>query len=238
MADRSPNYPAYNLGEALEFALKLYGKEGTSATPTAVVATNLGYSSLSGAARQKIASMRQYGLIEEGQQGKVRVAPRVVQIKHDPDSAVSYKLLQEAALAPPLFQELREKHPDASDRNLEVVLINEKGFIPEGARRVLKSYRATLDFAKIGAQGYTEGDEAEIEDDLAGEQPENHSRDARRQGESETVTYSWPLDDGEKVEVKFIGTAGKPTKRDLEAVIDYLELVRKRTPDVPRQDGE
>lgn len=223
MADRSPNYPAYPLNEALEYALKLYGIEGTSATPPAVVAKNLGYSSLSGAARQKIASMRQYGLIEESTQGKVKVAPAVVHIKHDPESAMSYRLLQEAALTPPLFRELREKHGEASNSNLEVVLINEKGFIPDGARRVLRSYRATLDFAKIGAQGYTEPDEAED-----GTAADEGARDTHRQ-EAGTVTYSWPLEDGEKVEVKFIGTIGKPSRRDLEAVIDYLQLIHKRS---------
>jgi hypothetical protein len=46
------------------------------------------------------------------------------------------------------------------------------------------------------------------------------------------VAYSWPLDDAEKVEVVFIGNTGKkPTRRDLEAVIDHLELIKKRTPE-------
>ena len=128
-----------------------------------------------------------------------------------------------------------EKYPDASDRNLEVRLINEKGFLPEGARQVIKSYRATMAFAKVGEQGYTgdsEGanadDALDLEDDDEGR---DHRRDQRRREEASEVTFSWPLEDAEKVELVFIGNKGKkPSRRDLEALIDYLELVKKRTP--------
>ena len=41
------------------------------------------------------------------------------------------------------------------------------------------------------------------------------------------------FEDADKVEVSFVGNTGKkPTRRDLEAVIDYLQLIMKRTPEV------
>ena len=47
-----------------------------------------------------------------------------------------------------------------------------------------------------------------------------------RHSESD-VTYSWVLEDAEKIEVTFFGnTSKKPTQRDLEVVIDHLELLK------------
>lgn len=233
--DRSPNYPAHDLGAALEFIRKVYGKEGKSSADAAVMARHLGYSSLSGSARQKIASMRQYGLVEDAPGGKLRVSKLGVILSHDPNAPGNLALVQEAKLTPKLFRELYEKHPDASDTNLEVRLINDNGFTPEGARRVIKAYRETMAFAKPLPAGYN-GPNGEANGESEVPSTEEHQEHKGRRGSGDghegasDVTYSWPLDDAEKVEVAFIGSPGKkPSQRDLEAVIDYLELVRKRT---------
>jgi hypothetical protein len=64
------------------------------------------------------------------------------------------------------------------------------------------------------------------------------ARDRERPAEAGSVTYSWPLDDAEKVEVTFVGNPGKkPTRRDLDALIETLEGIRKRTPEVRAEGG-
>src|SRR5262249_25363683 len=147
-------------------------------------------------------------------------------------------LIREAALAPALFREIHEKYPNAEDRHLETRLINENEFSPDGARQVVKAYRATAAFARLDEAGYNESrdranDPAADGDDEGDDQPTDTERRRKKNLGDDDVGYSWPLEDAEKVEVTFVGNPGKrPTRRDLEAVIDYLELVKKRTPQI------
>jgi hypothetical protein len=248
MPKRSPNYPAHNLEDALAFVSRLYKASGTNGSTSAVVADALGYTSLGGAARQKVAALRQYGLVANVG-GKTQVSKRAVGLlTHQPADPEHRSLLREAALAPTLFREIHEKYPSAEDRHLEARLINEQDFSPDGARQVIKAYRATAAFAKLDETGY---DGAGGEANGEAEEPRNQPPGTRRQDESERrdhpprrdlgandVPYSWLLEDAEKVEVTFIGNPGKrPTRRDLEAVIEYLEVMKKRTPEAPNNQG-
>jgi hypothetical protein len=186
--------------------------------------------------------MRQYGLLEDAPDDKVRLTPRAVHLATlTPQDADFTRVASEALSTPPLFREFQEKYPEASDRNLELDLITAKHFQPDGARRVIKSYRDSLTFAKGGGQGYNNrGDEADggakpAAEESAGEErfgsDDRHDQSRRRDQERNVVPYSWPLEDAEKVEVTFVGNPGKrPTRRDLEALIEYLELIKKRTP--------
>lgn len=133
-----------------------------------------------------------------------------------------------------------KKSPETSDRNLEVQLTTQRGFSPDGARRVIKSYRDSLAFADPGGQGYdsavseagsSDGIPVDETPDDGGARWEPPPQRVRRV-ESSDVMYSWPLEDADKVEVNFVGNVGKKsTRRDLEAVIDYLGLIKKRTPE-------
>jgi hypothetical protein len=239
--DRSPNYPAYDLASAVDFVRRIYKAEGKSSALPKVMVGALGYAGLSGSARQKLASMRQYGLLEDAPDDKVRLSPRAVHLANlTPADADFSGVAREALLTPPLFREFQDKYPEASDRNLELDLITAKHFQPDGARRVIKSYRDSVEFAKAGARGYNgaeggaNGDDREA-DEAGGGPPKDREQRKRREQTleaSSTVTYSWPLDDAEKVEVTFVGNPGKkPTRRDLDALIETLEGIRKRTPE-------
>jgi hypothetical protein len=245
---RSPNYPAYDLGTTLGFARKLFKSEGKSNASPPAVAAALGYAGMSGAARTKIAAMRQYGLLEDAPEGRMRLASRAIRLVNlSPGEADYSKLAHEAALHAPLFREFQEKNPEASDRNLEIDLITVKHFSPDGARRVIKSYRDTLAFANLGAGGYTgAGGEANGGDDLdVGDPPDEESlgdkrRDRQQRPLEASLIYSWPLVDAEKVSVTFVGNPGKkPTRRDLDALIETLEGVRNRLPETrPKEDED
>jgi hypothetical protein len=253
---RSPNYPQFSLSETLPWLQTIWTEEKRSTVPIEVIAKHVGskgVKGISGPARAKIAALRQFGLLETISQGKYKVSELgIVLALHKPSDPEYQQALRKAALLPPLFIELREQHPDASNEVLRISLIKERDFSEEGVRRLVKAYRDTLAFAKVGSEGYNgAGDEADEEaDDQANDQDRSPSDADRRRAEearrrtrhpeASSVTYSWPLEDADKVDVTFAGNPGKkPTRRDLEAVIDYLELVKKRTPEarVEEPDG-
>jgi hypothetical protein len=243
--DRSPNYPAYDLGAAVDFVRRIYKAEGKSSALPKVMVGALGYAGLSGSARQKLASLRQYGLLEDAPDDKVKLSARAVHLANlTPEDADFFRVANEALVTPPLFREFQANYPEASNRNLELDLITAKHFQPDGARRVIKAYRDSVAFAKAGAQGYNgsgsgANGHGEDEDPPGGEIPGDRERRDRREQlpEATRVTYSWPLDDAEKVEVTFVGNPGKkPTRRDLDALIETLEGIRKRTPESREQN--
>ncbi|HEY6241149.1 MAG TPA: hypothetical protein VIW78_09945 [Burkholderiales bacterium] len=240
----------------MEAIQKIYAAEGRSSADARAIVGALGYSGMSGNARSKLAVLKQFGLLEDVADNKMRLSSRAIQLANLRPSDTEYaSAIRAAALAPALFREFQEKSPEASDRNLEIQLTTSRGFSPDGARKAIKAYRDTLRFAKVGFAGYNgSGGEANDNDDdyveppdyavLRAQQmppPEDRSGSAERRDSRnrDAVTYSWPLEDADKVDVTFAGNPGKkPTRRDLDALIDYLELIRKRTPEARQADEE
>ena len=72
--DRSPNYPAYNLEQAVQWAQKLWEREHKNAAPAVSLAKAMGSDSVSGPVRQKIAALRQYGLIDDVGKGSYKLS--------------------------------------------------------------------------------------------------------------------------------------------------------------------
>jgi len=244
--ERSPNYPAIGLAQALQLAKQLYEKERRAVVPVDVVATALGYSSkdgkLSGNALSRIAALRQYGLVEKAAQGKLRVSERTIDLVLGQPTDTAYaNALRGAALAPSLFRELAGDHGDASDDALRVHLIRDRGFSsPEAANRVIKSFRDTMAFAKLTPGSYNgEGDGAEIGDSDFEEQEETAASDGSQKREikkrqpprgGQGVSYSWPLGNGNSVELVF---AVEPTRANIDILLAQLQIVRGIAPDQP-----
>jgi hypothetical protein len=165
--ERSPNYPALSLSQALEQARKLWKAEGRAPASHEAAATAMGFKSLSGPARVAIGAMRQYGLVDKTDKGHIKMSPLGVRaLAGEPDDQKA--ALQQAATSPPLFKELAQTHPDASENNIRAYLITKKGFIDDGARKAAKAFRATLALAKAGASGYTPDDNAGDTEDMSG----------------------------------------------------------------------
>src|SRR6185312_9401580 len=121
--ERSPNYPAYGLPVALQFAKQLWSQEKRTAVDLYSVARAIGSEGLSGPARSKIAAMRQYGLLQSVN-ADVKVSDRAVTlILQRPGQPEFDQAVKDAAVAPPLFAELRGNRPDASDESLHFYLV-------------------------------------------------------------------------------------------------------------------
>jgi hypothetical protein len=231
------------LTAALQAVRQVYEKERRSTVTLELVAKALGHQSLSGPATSKVAALRQYGLLEAAGSGKYRVSDLAMTLLLTKSGDVEYdQALRRAALTPPLFTELREAHPDASEDALRYHLVKERKFSEEGAARVIKAFRDAVSVAKLDDSSYSgakadtagdaQGEENRKRGDSSGDATRQQVRDRAKDAGANSVTYSWPLEDAERLEVVFVGSTGKrPTRRDLEAAIDYLELIKKRTPE-------
>lgn len=154
--ERSPNYPALAITQAIELVSKLYEREKrTTVQPDAAVKA-LGYGAMSGTARTAIAALRQYGLVDSARDG-LRVSDLAMDILHNPiGSAERTKALQEAALRPPLISELMPTHADASEDSLRAYLITRRKFSPEGAGRFVLAFKESVQIVRLPGGGSTE----------------------------------------------------------------------------------
>lgn len=147
---KSPRAPSIPLDEALDRASKAYDKERLHATPTDVVAQNIGYKGANnGAALSAIASLRYYGLLERPKEGFLAVSKDVESFRFAPSEDLRKSLLMRFVRNPPLFAELLDNYASGlpSDANLKHELIIQRGFAPATAETALLAFRRSVDFA-------------------------------------------------------------------------------------------
>jgi hypothetical protein len=227
--ERSPNYPAYGLPSAIQFAKMVWDQEKRTPVEMEVVAGALGSESVSGPVRSKVAAMRQYGLLQSIN-GKLKVSDRAITLILQKAGQPEYdEAASEAALAPSLFAELALDKPDASDEALNFYLVRDLRFSTDGAKRLIRSYRETAAFAKLGESSYNRGDVPE------GPEPPpviGHAATTQRPPKTEGVgrlSFVFALPMGVSAEVIFHGSA--TTKRAVEKLCQYLELFADDLPE-------
>lgn len=152
---RSPNYPAHGLSEAVEFARQIYAKEKRTLAPGEIVAKALGYSSLSGNARVKIATLKKYGLLEGDESKGLRISDLAMLLLYPDSSLQEADARKTAALTPALFKTLFEEKAEASDDAIANFLISRMDFSPIGARQALEAFRDTMTFAGLSGSTYS-----------------------------------------------------------------------------------
>lgn len=244
--ERSPNYPGLPLEAAIQAIRQVYDRERRTVAPTRSVAAALGHESLSGPALTKIAALRQYGLLDDVGPGKVKVSDGAMPILlRDPAEAQYAVAIRHIALRPSLLSELFSEYADASDATLRYHLITDRGFSEEGATRVIKIFRANIEYAKLDGKSY---DSSAQQSDARSEgwQPESGAtintlpKELRRQfepymprqPEDERVAYSWPLPGGNDAQVSF---REQPTARAVERLINYLEMMKDDLQEIPER---
>ena len=144
---RSPNYPAINLGEAITRLKAIYEKQRRYPAPREVLAKLMGYSSLNGASATIVSALSKYGLLE-GHGDSLRVSELgqdlILHRKGDPEYAAA---LQGAAFMPTFFRELRDQYPHGlpSEHSLRANL-TKRGFNPKAIDGAIRAYRDTIEF--------------------------------------------------------------------------------------------
>lgn len=252
MADkeRSPNYPAIGLGPAAEYARDVYRSEGRSAVPMEALAQALKHGSLSGPARTKIGSLRQFGLLERISDGRYKLSRTGLELAlHGPSDPEYRAALRQAALNPKLFAELFREYGEASETTIKVHLIKDLGFSDDGAKKAARAFITTRDEAGItndeGRAEPASGSDQDEDVSAAGSPPvtsahaehrpspsTSSTRSGDRQiaapgAESRSSAFNWPLADGVTAYVSFEGAV---TPSALDILIEYLGLMKRALP--------
>ena len=151
---RSPNHPSVNLETAIDLLRKLYEKVQKGEFLASDAAIAWGSKSATGPVKRKIAALRQFELLEGIKRGKNAENPRISRrgltlVLRNQASREYQSELKEAALAPPLFEEIYNTLSDPSDGVLRHHLIVEKGFTDKAANLFIDVYKSTLQLANL-----------------------------------------------------------------------------------------
>lgn len=147
---RSPRAPLISLKEAIERASKVYDLEGRHPVSADIVAQHLGYKSAdNGAAKQALAALGYYGLIERPSDGMLAVTKSVEEYKFAPSEALRAQILRKWLLSPGVFAELLEKFQERlpSDASLKFELIR-KGFQPATADECRNAFLESVQYVQ------------------------------------------------------------------------------------------
>ncbi len=154
---RSPAYPYIDLSKAVEKIelIRDAGAARASMPPeTFYKIWNLG--AQSSAARQTMAALNHFGLVEyigRGDDRKVKLSELGLTIALDkrPDSTERAAAIREAALSPPIHQELYDKYSSflPADVVLETHLVKDRGYNDGAAQALIGEYKATLAFSGL-----------------------------------------------------------------------------------------
>lgn len=160
---RSPPYPMFDLGKAIDRAKNLYSKAQGHSVGVNVLAEAWGMKSGDGKVWRAAAALIQYGLLTDSGTGKARkfqlsdTAKRIV-LDLNPESQKRAEALRSSALAPMIHSELWEKFrsmqglADSVVTSYLVLDREEQGESPysqSAAEEVLKIYRASLSYAGL-----------------------------------------------------------------------------------------
>jgi len=155
---RGPAYPFISLEKAVDRVQRVFDT-GLSRQAFAPISfyKAWGYEKESGNARQTMAALNYFGLLEYKGRGKdrkaelTRLARRII-LDKVPNSPERLAALREAALMPPAYRKLFEQFgPDlVPDYAMETFLTMELEYTPSGARNVISGYRDTFSYAGLG----------------------------------------------------------------------------------------
>jgi hypothetical protein len=152
---KSPNFPAFGLGDAIEKLGRIFKQHGKQRLHPGVAVRSLGYNSLNGTSLRAISALRQYGLLEDIEDD-VKISDMGIRILHGEDSE-RLDLLREAAKRPRVFAELL---PDdatdlPSDESLRARLLTKMNFsTPKAAQLCVDAFRETVNVAKLTDNDY------------------------------------------------------------------------------------
>jgi hypothetical protein len=151
---RSPRYPAINLEAALDRALALYREEGRNVAPNEAILAHWGYAK-GGPGFGTLAALKRFGLLRSEEPGKSRLSELALRIILDEQegSGERQEAVEQAALTPTIHREIWEKYPDGlpSDAAVHRFLRRDRGFTDAAAERLIKEFRETVTFARLGA---------------------------------------------------------------------------------------
>ncbi len=154
---RSPNYPFLSLEDSVEKVRIIYNRDKLSPASPDVIVSHLGYNKVHGTSRRVLSALKEYELLDELSDQRLRVSDEAYKILHsDINSPQGLNLLRNAALKPLIFFNVIEEYKGdlPSDQALSSYLVLERGFTPDGAQKFINVLRETVEFANITPSNY------------------------------------------------------------------------------------
>lgn len=222
--ERSPNYPAFSLADAIERARKLWEFEKTGSVPVALALSHWGYTPKSSSGARCLSTMLAFELIEDvgkGDQKMVRLSERGrLLVRHpDPESDEYQSAIRSAALAPRMHREVWEFVQSngtwPSDKALRWKLEDSHGFAEQAISQFLTELRATFALARIPTEGTVE----------SVDQPAERDAPMPTTVESERATRNAPQITERSVIASYppqVIVGGKPTSTDQPRIVFSL----------------
>jgi hypothetical protein len=147
VSDRFPRRP---LSASIALARRLVGAWRGEADVKTVI-SQLGYRSVSGAAKTALAAMQQYGLIEKPHgQDKVTVTEALIQLDTDGAEAEKIRVCRDLAMRPPLFQVMRREGLNFEDEPLLLRWLLLRQLSRAAAQSAARIYRDNAKFVQLG----------------------------------------------------------------------------------------
>lgn len=194
---RSPNYPLFDLGKAVELAKKLYDTDKVHKVPIGVVHERWGYKKNSSAGNQAVAAAKSYGLVSvegTGEQRLIAVTDTGRRIiLNAPDRP---ELLKKAAVGPSLFNSLWGRYRIdglPSDDVLSHHLIFDRKFNEDIVNYAIDRFKKTVAFAKLVAGDTIEGGGDEEDEESSDDSSESSATSSSSSSSSSRSFDSPPL---------------------------------------------
>jgi hypothetical protein len=209
---RSPSFPFVGLREALDRARAFYEAEQRNSARIETAASHWGYSPKSSGGKQTIAALRSFGLLDGD--SLVKLSGRALRILLDErgDSEERRRLVQQAALLPPIHARLWERYGAElpSPQTLKLSLILDEGFNESSVDHFLTEYRETLEYARLLT--------GPAREETAAAPPPPPVREAIPSAAIEPVVF--PLLDGNAVEFRIRRAISAEEAEDVRVVFE------------------
>ena len=173
---RSPNYPSYDLGSAIEKARVIDRDIGRVPTGLQIIAKVWGSTTSSSTFKATLASLKAFGLIQAHPGGKEplwKLTPTALDILDRPQGTMEWReAIKKAALKPRIYADIWEQYSGALPADVEIArfLTDDKDFTEQAAAVLISKFRATLAFAQptqsdniTNEETHTSGDESSCE---------------------------------------------------------------------------
>ena len=242
---RSPAYPAFNLKTAIEKAVLVYEAHRRVSVEPDTLKRTMGYEVTTSHSMRAISALIQFGLLEEEGNAAARklklseLGLNIVLRKETDLDRVG--LLRKAAMKPVIYKQMLDLWKDdlPSDDTISNYLLFTKNFNPAVVPAVLRDFKATFNFARLGwSSGWkTPGRDEPAADTTGGAPRAENASNANLTGSandnntvqvpalaSDMRRYQLPLPHGRQAAIEVPKDA---TNADIEFISRYLSLMKE-----------
>ena len=240
---RSPNYPAVGLREAVERVGKLYELDGKAGAPPEIAAKHIGFGTAHGQAMAVLSALKKFGLVAEDN-GRIVPSQRAIEIiVLEPGDPRRTQALTQAVLSPHIYKQLIGEHRETgfpADDTLKRELVAYKRFNPKAVGSFVKDLKDSLEFAglsDLAVLGLDLEEHGESNMELTASEtshgkprlPEGAigvpSKQPTQQQPVRDRSYAWALSGDFTAKLDLVGEP--QSEEDLEALRDYVEITIK-----------